>query len=345
MNGEKERRPSEKFLGSRGGTLVIPRNSDQQDDFWGELPMRTCTTVATLRSIRRSWVDEAGGPIRVGFVPTMGGLHSGHQRMLEQARHENDRVVLSVFVNPMQFVSDEDYEHYPKDWAGDQGKAREAGADLLFAPTVGEFYPISLYSTCVGVDRVVHSTQSTYFGEYPWFVNGVATAIFKFCQLVQPYSIYLERRDVRQLATVERMFRDLHMPIRVVKTPVMREHDGLACGSRNCELTAKERQRASVFYGVLLGLIGNLLGSSSSHFRDMDPQQAVETMERDCQSALEQRSFVVKCVALRTYPELEVPHDLSVRPLVFFATVSLGSTYLMDSIWITEGGLDTGEIL
>ncbi len=176
----------------------------------------------------------------VGLVPTMGFLHEGHLSLIEAARNESDTVVMSLFVNPLQFDRDEDLVRYPRDLERDVALAAAAGADFVFAPEVGEMY-LSKQLTRVTVNGLSDELEGP---NRPGHFEGVATVVAKLFAGLQPDRSYFGRKDAQQLAIVRRMASDLSMPTAVVGVPIVRESDGLALSSRNIFLSAEERDAA-----------------------------------------------------------------------------------------------------
>ncbi|BBL83062.1 pantothenate synthetase [Thermus thermophilus] len=205
--------------------------------------MRTVSTVAELRAA----LPREG----VGFVPTMGYLHRGHLALVERARRENPFVVVSVFVNPLQFGPGEDYHRYPRDLERDRALLQEAGVDLLFAPGVEEMYPEG-FATRVQVEGPL--TALWEGAVRPGHFQGVATVVARLFLLVQPQRAYFGEKDYQQLLVVRRMVRDLGFPVEVVGVPTVREEDGLALSSRNVYLSPETRKKASVLYRALLAM-------------------------------------------------------------------------------------------
>ncbi|BCP98907.1 pantothenate synthetase [Thermus thermophilus] len=205
--------------------------------------MRTVSTVAELRAA----LPREG----VGFVPTMGYLHRGHLALVERARRENPFVVVSVFVNPLQFGPGEDYHRYPRDLERDRALLQEAGVDLLFAPGVEEMYPGG-FATRVQVEGPL--TALWEGAVRPGHFQGVATVVARLFLLVQPQRAYFGEKDYQQLLVVRRMVRDLGFPVEVVGVPTVREEDGLALSSRNVYLSPETRKKAPVLYRALLAM-------------------------------------------------------------------------------------------
>lgn len=201
---------------------------------------RVVRTPAELRAALR-------GHPSVGLVPTMGYLHTGHATLIRAARAENAVVVLSVFVNPMQFGPKEDLARYPRDLDRDLRVAAEAGADLLFVPEAGDMYPTG-FSTRVELSGVSEPLDGA---ARPGHFTGVATVVLKLLNLVQPARAYFGEKDWQQLAVVRRMVADLNVPVEVVGVPTVRAESGLALSSRNAYLSAEELERATVLSRAL----------------------------------------------------------------------------------------------
>lgn len=210
--------------------------------------MKRIVTIAELRDLLHG--QRAAGS-RVGFVPTMGFLHEGHQSLMAAARADNDVVVVSIFVNPLQFAPDEDLEAYPRDLEADSARCAAKGVDIVFAPTVGEMYPQPIWTNVhVGVvsAELEGAARPTHF-------DGVATVVTKLFGIVGPCRAYFGEKDFQQLAIVRRLASDLSLPVEVVGCQTVREADGLALSSRNVYLTDDERpQAAAVNQALRLGI-------------------------------------------------------------------------------------------
>ncbi|NLA36269.1 MAG: pantoate--beta-alanine ligase [Actinobacteria bacterium] len=202
------------------------------------------STIAELRSA----LDRHRGAGRtVGFVPTMGYLHDGHESLMVRAAAENDVVVASIFVNPLQFGVGEDLDAYPRDLDGDSARARRAGVDHLFTPTVAEMYPRPIQTT-VSVRSIAAAMEGA---ARPTHFDGVSTVVSKLFNIVGPCRAYFGEKDFQQLAVIRQMTFDLSMPVSVVACPTSREDDGLARSSRNVYLNAEERAVAPVLHRAL----------------------------------------------------------------------------------------------
>ena len=207
-------------------------------------PVRTVERVSELRAV----LDERRRTgARIGLVPTMGFLHEGHLRLVDEARRRSDFVVMSIFVNPLQFGPNEDFERYPRDVAGDTAKAESRGVDLLFVPAVEEMYagtrtvvvePIAVADRWEGAVR-------------PGHFRGVLTVVAKLFHLVAPDVAIFGQKDIQQATLIRAMVRDLDFPLEIVVSPTVRESDGLAMSSRNSYLSPDERRRALVLSATL----------------------------------------------------------------------------------------------
>jgi pantoate--beta-alanine ligase len=183
----------------------------------------------------------------IGFVPTMGALHAGHATLIERARRECGAVVVSIFVNPLQFDRRDDLERYPRALAADLSLCSSLGVDVVFAPSSAEMYPQPPVCT-VDPGRLAEHCCGRY---RPGHFGGVATIVLKLFEMVQPGTAYFGEKDAQQLAVVRCLVRDFNVPVRIVGVPTVRESDGLALSSRNQRLTAAERAAAPALYGAL----------------------------------------------------------------------------------------------
>ena len=201
--------------------------------------MKIVSTVEEVRKQIKEWKMQEQS---VGFVPTMGYLHEGHKSLIDCARKENDRVVVSIFVNPMQFGPAEDLADYPRDLEHDAQICESAGADLIFHPEPEEMYARDF---CSFVDMSV-LTEGLCGKTRPVHFRGVCTVVTKLFNIVTPDRAYFGQKDGQQLAVIRRMVRDLNMDIQIVGCPIVREEDGLAKSSRNTYLSPEERKAALI---------------------------------------------------------------------------------------------------
>lgn len=201
--------------------------------------MKIVSTVSETRNIIKEWKRNG---LKVGLVPTMGYLHEGHLSLIKKAVSENDRVAVSVFVNPTQFGPGEDYETYPRDINKDAALCESAGADIIFHPEASEMYPDGscTYVNMTGLtDALCGKSRPTHF-------QGVCTVVSKLFNIITPDNAYFGEKDAQQLAVIKRMVKDLNFDINIVGCPIIREEDGLAKSSRNTYLNKDERQAALI---------------------------------------------------------------------------------------------------
>ena len=201
--------------------------------------MKVVKTIKEVREIVGGWRQEG---LSVGLVPTMGYLHEGHQSLIKKSVSQNDRTVVSVFVNPIQFGPNEDLEAYPRDLNRDIKAVEEAGGDLIFNPEPSEMYPghfTSFIDTTETTELLCGAVRPVHF-------RGVCTVVGKLFNIVTPDRAYFGQKDAQQLATIRRFVRDLNFPLEIIACPIVREDDGLAKSSRNTYLNAEERQAALI---------------------------------------------------------------------------------------------------
>ena len=205
--------------------------------------MEIITTIENIRSIVNHWKDKG---YSIGFVPTMGYLHDGHAALIDQARKDNDKVIVSIFVNPTQFGENEDLNSYPRDINRDKSLCEAHKADIIFFPTSDEMYHdrkafvdiVELSDTLCGIRRPIH-------------FKGVCTVVAKFFNITQPTNAYFGEKDAQQLAIIRKMVFDLNFPVNFIGVPIVREQDGLAKSSRNTYLSSEERKAATILYKAI----------------------------------------------------------------------------------------------
>ncbi len=201
--------------------------------------MRVVKSIKEVREAIKQWKAEG---LTVGFVPTMGYLHEGHKSLVTKAVEENDRVVVSIFVNPMQFGPKEDLSTYPRDLEKDSELCSSAGADIIFHPENEEIY-YNDFSAFVDMNGL---TKELCGKSRPIHFRGVCTVVSKLFNIVQPHRAYFGEKDAQQLAVIKRMVRDLNIDVEVIGCPIVREEDGLAKSSRNTYLNKEERKAATI---------------------------------------------------------------------------------------------------
>jgi len=206
--------------------------------------MKIVKSITLMQQISRRCRRQGD---RIGFVPTMGALHQGHLSLIHRALRENDTVVVSVFVNPAQFVAGEDFKKYPRNLSYDIGICRKEGVDIIFYPSAKQMYPAG-YKTHVEVKDL----NSTLCGKFrPGHFRGVATIVAKLFNIVEPDAAYFGQKDAQQAVIIRKMAQDLNMPLSIIIAPTKRHDDGLAMSSRNIYLNSRERKSAVVLNRAL----------------------------------------------------------------------------------------------
>jgi pantoate--beta-alanine ligase len=287
--------------------------------------LSTPVVLDTIAAVRAR-VSSAESP-RVGLVPTMGALHAGHGRLLAQARRDCTLVVVSIFVNPLQFDREDDLRRYPRTLAADVLTCAQHGVDVVFAPHAGEVYPRP--QTCtIDVGRLGDHLCGRF---RPGHFRGVATVVMKLFQMVQPDAAYFGEKDAQQLAIVRSLAADFNVPIEIVGVPTVREPDGLAMSSRNAHLNGEERAAAPALYAAL--------------------QEARRLIESGVRDAAAVRQAAASSVPARDvlrleYLEIVDPDDVQpvteIRGAVLVAgALWVGATRLIDNILCdpSEGGV------
>jgi pantoate--beta-alanine ligase len=205
-------------------------------------------TIATISELRAALAEPRRAGRTIGLVPTMGAFHEGHLSLMRRARGQCDEVVVSLFVNPTQFNDPRDLAAYPADAGRDAALAAEAGVDYLFAPPAEEVYPAG-FATTVSVGRVTEPLEGAHRG--PEHFDGVTTVVAKLFNMVRPAVAYFGQKDAQQVAVIRQFVRDLDVPVRIEVCPTVREGDGLAMSSRNVQLSAAQRTRATALSRAL----------------------------------------------------------------------------------------------
>jgi len=219
--------------------------------------MKTITSIEEMQRTARSLKQEGK---TIAFVPTMGYLHEGHASLLREGRRQGEILVLSIFVNPIQFGPNEDLERYPRDLERDCNLARECGVDIVFTPTAGDMYPPG-FQTSITVRELALPLCGA---NRPGHFDGVATVVTKLFNIVMPDRAFFGCKDFQQLAIIRRMVADLSQPVRVIGLPIVREPDGLAMSSRNAYLSAEERQSALCLSRAIAAVRAGYSGGETS---------------------------------------------------------------------------------
>ena len=277
--------------------------------------MQIFTTIADLRAALAS---HRRASRTIGLVPTMGYLHIGHMALAGRARAENDVVVATIFVNPLQFGANEDLARYPRDLPRDQAMLEEAGVDFLFAPGVSEMYPRPM-ETVVDVPALGAELEGSV---RPGHFAGVATVVTKLFNIAQPDRAYFGEKDFQQLTIIRRMAEDLAQPVTVIGVPTVREPDGLACSSRNVYLSKAERA-AAVVVPRALDAAERLIAAGEA-----DPKR----LEAEVRAFIGREPLAVAdVVAIRDPGTLAEVERIAGKPVLLLLFVRFGSTKLLDN--------------
>jgi pantoate--beta-alanine ligase len=279
------------------------------------------TCVRAKGELRAALAPARAAGRSIGLVPTMGFLHEGHLSLLRAARAENDVVVISLFVNPTQFGPDEDLDRYPRDEERDLRLAAEAGADLVYAPPVGEVYPEG-FSTAVEVEGLTEVLDGDPARRGPGHFRGVTTVVAKLFNAVGPDVAYFGQKDAQQLAVIRRMVRDLDFPVRIEGLPTVREADGLAMSSRNAYLGEDDRERALALSRALRAVEGRA--------REESLGAAIEAARAELRAAGVEPEYL----EARDPEDLTPVAELNGRPVLVAVAARVGAARLIDNVLI-----------
>lgn len=280
--------------------------------------MKIVGTVKEVREQVKEWKKQG---LSVGFVPTMGYLHEGHKSLMDAARKGNDKVVVSIFVNPMQFGPTEDLATYPRDLNHDAALCESAGVDLIFHPEAEEMYEKDF---CSFVD-MTGLTEGLCGKTRPIHFRGVCTVVNKLFNIVTPDHAYFGQKDGQQLAVIKRMVRDLNMDIEIVGCPIVREEDGLAKSSRNTYLSSEERKAALILSKTVA--LGKELAKT-----EKGANKVVEAMKKNIETEpLAKIDYVEAVDALSMAPVEKLEGTCMLAMAVY-----IGKTRLIDNTLINE---------
>lgn len=273
--------------------------------------------IGSIHDMQQAALDLKRQGKRIAFVPTMGFLHEGHASLLREGRTRGDLLVLSIFVNPIQFGPTEDLDRYPRNLEGDCAIARECGVDIVFTPTAAEMYPPGFQTSI----RVRDLALPLCGASRPGHFDGVATVVTKLCNIVQPDVALFGNKDFQQLAIIRRMVADLSLPVEIVGMPIVRETDGLAMSSRNSYLSPAERASAlCLSRAILLARERYAAGERSA--------AALLAAARDL--ILAEPTAVIDYLEIRDASTLE-PVDTVNDPALLALAVKIGMTRLIDN--------------
>lgn len=277
-------------------------------------------TVKAVRAQVEGWRRQE---LRISLVPTMGNLHEGHLKLVARARQSSDRVVVSIFVNPMQFGEGEDFEGYPRTFDEDVRKLQDQGADLLYSPSVTEMYARPQKNQArvevPGLSDILCGASR------PGHFAGVATVVCKLFNQVRPDETVFGEKDFQQLLVIRRMVEDLNMPVKVIGYPIVRESDGLAKSSRNQYLTVEERAIAPVLHQCLQN-VAKRLSIGETDF---------SALEAEARVRLSSAGFVTEYIEIRRRVDLGRP-SLEETDLVVLAAAKLGKARLIDNLQVSR---------
>lgn len=254
----------------------------------------------------------------IGFVPTMGNLHQGHLNLVREARKLCDVVVVSIFVNPIQFGPNEDFDSYPRTLDQDSQLLADVGCDIIFAPSVEQMYGKQPRLTNISVGQI---TDDLCGAQRPGHFDGVAVVVTKLFNIVQPHFAFFGQKDYQQLAVIKQFVQDLNMPIEIMGVPIARAEDGLALSSRNGYLSAEHRQTAPVIYQSLKTAVSNLKQGA-----------LLSDVLLQIKNELTQHGFEVDYVEARS-PMLQTVEQFD-QDIVLFVAAKLGKTRLIDNLQV-----------
>ena len=275
-------------------------------------------TETTIQGLTASLSPARSARKIIGFVPTMGNLHEGHLNLVREARKICDVVVVSIFVNPIQFGPNEDFENYPRTLEHDSHLLADVGCDIVFAPSVEQMYGNKPRLTNITVSEITNDLCGL---QRPGHFDGVAVVVTKLFNMVQPNFAFFGQKDYQQLAVIRQFVRDLNIPLEVIGVPITRAEDGLALSSRNGYLSEQHRQIAPTIYQSL-----------KAAEQELQNGVALAEVLESIKQKLTQSGFIVDYVEART-PEL---HKLEAfdQDVVLFVAAKLGTTRLIDNLQV-----------
>lgn len=275
-------------------------------------------TETTIQGLTASLSPARAAKKMIGFVPTMGNLHEGHLTLVREAKKICDVVVVSIFVNPIQFGAGEDFDSYPRTLEQDSRLLADVGCDIIFAPSVEQMYGSQPRLTNISVGQI---TDDLCGKSRPGHFDGVAVVVTKLFNIVQPGYAFFGQKDYQQLAVIRQLVQDLNIPLEVIGVPIVRAQDGLALSSRNGYLTEEQRATAPKIYQLL-----------KQAEQDLHEGKALSAVLATISDQLTQAGFVVDYVEARQ-PNLQ-PIEQFTQNLVLFVAAKLGSTRLIDNLQV-----------
>lgn len=281
--------------------------------------MQVFTKIEEMQERCLAW--KAQGK-RIGLVPTMGYLHSGHLSLVQKARQECDIVITSIFVNPTQFGQGEDFDEYPRDLKRDTELLAREKADAVFAPSARDMYPPGA-STFVEAQGPI--TEKLCGASRPGHFRGVTTVVSKLFLICQPDRAYFGQKDAQQAAVIEKMVRELNFPVKIVRGPIIREADGLAMSSRNVNLTSEQRKQATVLNRALQAAALKI--KSGQRDGDKIKQEIREIITAQPQAA-------VDYIEIYRAEDLGEVKNLAGEKIILALAVKFGNTRLIDNLTV-----------
>lgn len=280
--------------------------------------------IRTIQEMQTEVKKIKQSPKTIGFVPTMGYLHEGHTTLVDQARANNDVVIMSIFVNPLQFGPTEDFDKYPRDEEHDMQVAEDHGVDYLFLPTVDEMYPEQM-----GIEMAVTDRVNVLCGKSrPGHFSGVVTVLTKLFHITQADHVYFGKKDAQQVAVVDQLIKNLNFPITLHPVPTVREKDGLAKSSRNVYLSEKERNEAVHLYQSLC------LAQKKIFDGEKNPAIIVNEVKKYIQS---NTSGTIDYVEVLAFPTLQ-PLEVINQPFIIAVAVQFEKARLIDNFIMSADG-------
>lgn len=286
--------------------------------YQGENKMKVITTVKQMQKTVQFLKKEGK---QIGFVPTMGFLHDGHLSLVEKAKEHSDIIVISIFVNPLQFGPSEDYDSYPQDIERDKQAAADAGVDIVFIPTVEEMYPEEMSINLSVVKRVNVLCGKNRVGHF----DGVITVLSKFFHIVLPDQVYFGLKDAQQVAVVDGLIHDLYFPIELITVDTVREEDGLAKSSRNVYLSNQERIEAVELYKSLQVAKKAIIDG------ERNKQTLIHLIKNHLQVKTNGK---IDYIEIHSYPQLEPLETLN-GTIIIAVAVKFSKARLIDNIILT----------
>ena len=282
--------------------------------------------IKEIKEMQKTTADLTRAGKSIGFVPTMGYLHEGHERLLQEARKENDYVILSIYVNPLQFGEHEDLDHYPRNIDHDLSVAKRNDIDFIFLPENKTMYPAPL-----SIEMTVSKRADVLCGRSrPGHFEGVVTILTKLFNICRPTKAYFGQKDAQQVAVVDALIQDFNFPVQLVSVPTVREDDGLAKSSRNINLSPQERSEAPAIQKALQKGKSRLMQTRNPDIQEVI-QETRQFLERETRGKIDY-------IELLSYPELE-PIETFDRQVILAAAVYYENARLIDNTVFHPGDI------